>query len=105
MSACPNIAVSMGGVSCLVDTGSMVSTVNESFFTQHFEPWGLDKLKSCNWLKLSAANGLAIPYVGYLELDVQLCGRVILKRGILGVRDPPHSVHSVPGVLGINIIK
>lgn len=99
MSDRPNIAVSMGGVSvpCLVDSGSVVSTVTECFFTQHFEPWGLDKLKSCNWLKLS--------YVGYLELDVQLCVRVIAKRGVLVVRDPPHSVHSVPGVLGINIIK
>lgn len=34
MSSCPHLGVSMGGVSvpCLVDTGSMVSTVTESFF-------------------------------------------------------------------------
>lgn len=97
----------MGGVPvpCLVDTGSMVSTVTESFFVQHFEPWGPEKLHSCNWLRLNAANGLAIPYVGYLELDVQLCGKVIANRGVLVVKDPPLSVPSAPGVLGMNIIK
>lgn len=97
----------MGGVPvpCLVDTGSMVSTISESFFVQHFESWGPEKLRSCNWLRLSAANGLAIPYIGYLELEVQLCGRVIPNRGVLVVKDSPHSVPSVPGVLGMNIIK
>lgn len=97
----------MGGVwvPCLVDTGSMVSTITESFYKQHFEPWGQEKLRSCNWLRLSAVNGLAIPYVGYLELDVQLCGRVIMKQGVLVVKDPPDSVSSVPSVLGMNIIK
>ena len=106
VSACPSIAVLMGGVSvpCLVGTGSMVSTVTESFFVKHFEPWGPDKLRSCNWLRLSAANGLSIPYVGYLELDVQLCGRVVTKRGVLVVKDPPYTVHSVPGVLPEDLI-
>lgn len=65
----------MGGVMvpCLVDTGSMVSTVTESFFLEHFAPWGADRLQSCHWLRLQAANGLAIPYIGYLELDVAKC--------------------------------
>ncbi len=56
-------------------------------------------------MRLSAANGLAIPYVGYFELDVQLGGKVVAKRGVLVVGDPPHSVLLVPGVLGMNIIK
>ncbi|KAK0141480.1 hypothetical protein N1851_021419 [Merluccius polli] len=42
---------------------------------QHFEPWGRERLQSCHWLQLKAANGLAIPYVGYLELDMELCGQ------------------------------
>lgn len=38
MSACPNLPVRMGGilVPCLVDTGSMVSTMTESFFSKNF---------------------------------------------------------------------
>lgn len=43
--------------------------------------------------------------MGYLELDVQLCGKIITRRGVLVVRDTPSSVPLVPGVLGMNIIK
>ncbi|KAK7918908.1 hypothetical protein WMY93_010192 [Mugilogobius chulae] len=53
----------------------MVSTITESFFREHFEPWGPDRLRSCHWLQLRAANGLEIPYIGYLELDVALCAQ------------------------------
>ncbi|KAK0155508.1 hypothetical protein N1851_002098 [Merluccius polli] len=98
----------MGGVKvpCLVDTDSMVSTISESFFHRHFEPWGRECLRSCNWLQLKAANGLAIPYIGYLELEVQLCGKVMPHCGVLVVRDPPGGVPAqVPGVLGMNVIR
>lgn len=107
IAPCPNIDVSIGGatVPCLVDTGSMVSTVTESFFLSHFAPWGHDRLRSCHWLQLRAANGLAIPYIGYLELEVQLCGKVMPRCGILLVKDPPGAVSSVPGILGINVIR
>lgn len=97
----------MGGVlvPCLIDTGSMVSTITESFFAANFEPWGQDRLQSCHWLRLSAANGLPIPYVGYMELDVELCGKVVPKCGILIVRDPPSTLTSqAPGVLGMNVM-
>lgn len=97
----------MGGVTvpCLVDTGSMVSTISESFFHQHFEPWGQERLRSCHWLELKAANGLEIPYIGYLELDVQLCNKLMHHCGILVVRDPPGGEPQVPGVLGMNIMR
>ncbi|KAK0146960.1 hypothetical protein N1851_013702 [Merluccius polli] len=98
----------MGGVKvpCLVDTGSMVSTISESFFRQNFEPWGQERLQSCHWLQLRAANGLEIPYIGYLELEVRLCGKLMSSCGVLIVRDTPGGVPSqVPGVLGMNIIR
>ncbi|KAL7868535.1 hypothetical protein SRHO_G00099190 [Serrasalmus rhombeus] len=83
----------------------MVSTVTESFFSQQFEPWGLDRLQSCHWLQLRAANGLDIPYIGYLELDVLLCNRMMPQCGVLIVKDPPGASSTVPGVLGMNIIS
>ena len=107
MSSCPHLDLLMGGVTvpCLVDTGSMVSTMTESFFLEHFASWGHDRLESCHWLQLRAANGLAIPYIGYLELDVTLCGKVFRGCGILVVRDPPGASSSVPGILGMNVIR
>lgn len=98
----------MGGVKvpCLVDTGSMVSTVTESLFLQYFEPWGRERLQSCHWLELRAANGLTIPYIGYLELDVELCGKRMPRCGVLVVKDPPGGLSvQVPGVLGMNVIR
>ena len=107
MSSCPKIDVVFSGVHvpCLVDTGSMVSTITESFFQQQFSSWDQDRLRSCNWLQLRAANGLEIPYVGYLELNVVLCGKVIPRCGVLVVKDPPGTVSSVPGILGMNVIR
>lgn len=108
ISLCPHLDVDMGGVKvpCLMDTGSMVSTISESFFRQHFEPWGQERLRSCHWLQLRAANGLAIPYIGYLELEVQLCGKLMPHCGVLVVRDPPGGVPAqVPGILGMNVIR
>lgn len=61
--------------------------------------------KSCNWLQLRVASGLAIPYIVYMELDVQLCGKQIPNCGILVVKDPPSALnHQVPGVLGVNVL-
>lgn len=108
ISSRPYLNVLIGGVSvpCLIDTGSMVSTITEAFFAHHFEPWGSDRLRSCQWLQLRAANGLAIPYVGFLELDVELCGKSIPQCGVLVVRDPPGGVGShAPGVIGMNILS
>ncbi|KAL7841777.1 hypothetical protein SRHO_G00254680 [Serrasalmus rhombeus] len=102
---CPKVAVRLGGVviNCLLDTGSMVSTIVESFFRQHVQ----GKLRSCRWLQLRAANGLEIPYVGYVELTVEVLGKAIPDRGWLVVKDPPgpSTLPVVPGVLGMNVIR
>ena len=95
----------MGGVDvkCLVDTGSMVSTVTETFFYENLK----GATNNCQWLQLTAANGLDIPYLGYIELDVQVLGRIISKRGILIVKDQPNSLPTthVPGILGMNVLR
>lgn len=105
---CPIVDVVMGGVEvkCLLDTGSMVTTITESFFKEAFKPLMAPRLQSCGWLVLKAANGLDIPYVGYLELDVQVLGRNIPGRGVLVVKDPlgASQQEAVPGLLGMNVI-
>lgn len=109
---CPVVEVSMGGltVPCLLDTGSMVSTITEDFFIEHFQSQGEDKLLQCNWLQLKAANGLGIPYIGYLELDITVLNKTFSNMGVLVVKnleDPcmREKKSSVPGLLGMNIIQ
>ena len=102
----------LGGVHvhCLLDSGSQVSTITESFFTNHFRPRRSKLLDINQWVTLTAANGLEIPYIGYLELDFEAQGVTIPNRGVLVVRDPPDPQsrarkEAVPGLIGMNIIQ
>ena len=102
----------MGGVTvpCLLDTGSMVTTLTEDFFTEHFQSGRAGQLQHCSWLQLTAANGLAIPYLGYLELDIEVLGKRLRNMGVLVIKNSrdQHTREvkgSVPGLLGMNIIR
>ena len=92
---------------CLLDTGSMVTTMTESYFNQHFSHM---KRRECNWLGLKAANGLDIPYSGYVELEVVVLGQCIPGRGVLIVKDSgdvgaSQRKAAVPGILGMNVLR
>ena len=109
---CPVVKIRVGGVEVpsLLDTGSMVTTVTQAFFEQYLMPQTNEQLKSCTWLKLTAANGLDIPYLGYVELDVEVLGTTLPQMGILVVKDPPDPASQqrktvVPVLLGMNIIS
>lgn len=55
---------------------------------------------------LSAANGLTTPYIGYLELDVELCGKLMPQCRVMVAQDPPGGLSvQVPGVLVMNVIR
>lgn len=108
---CPIANVKLGGVPvpCLLDSGSEVSTITESFFNENFRSKGKSLLSTSGWLTLTAANGLNIPYIGYFELDVETFGITIPKRRILVVKDSEDPVtrrrkQEVPGLLGMNVI-
>lgn len=60
---------------------------------------------SCGWLALKAANGLDIPYVCYLKLDIRVLGRIIPGRGVLLVKDSSCTSPTIPGLLGMNVIS
>jgi len=109
---CPFVTVKMGGVSVksLLDTGSQVSTVTEEFYIKHLKPLGNVYKPTGVSLSLKAANGLDIPYVGYVELDVEVLGRSIPGRGVLVLKEitDPHTQERrrvAPGLLGMNILK
>lgn len=103
---CHVVELKIKGVntSCLLDTGSQVSTLTESFFRDSLAGHNQQMLSTSGWLKLTAANGLDIPYLGYLELDVETMGMVLPDCGFLIVKDPPNS-STVPGLIGMNIIS
>lgn len=107
VGTCPVVEIKVRGVpiSCLLDTGSQVSTITEKFFYEHLGGQDKDVLSTTGWLKLTAANGLDIPYKGYLELEVEAMGMNIPHCGFLVVKDLHDSRGSAPGIIGMNVIS
>ena len=109
----PTLEIKIGGVSvkCLVDTGSMVSTITEDFFRTFLKPTGTDLVTKGLWLSLwTCATGLSIPYIGYLEIDVKVKNVNLPKMGIIVVENSNNREHFeqkqlVPMVLGMNILS
>ncbi|MGH0183314.1 UNVERIFIED_CONTAM: hypothetical protein FKN15_011152 [Acipenser sinensis] len=62
----------------------------------------LRSLDEVQWLKLRAANGIIIPYVGYAELNFAVGGIKIPDRGVVIVADD--CLGAEKGVLGMNVI-
>ena len=113
---CHKVTIQINGVStkCLLDTGSQVSTLSESFFKKHLLGKEEDVLPTAKWLKLTAANSLPIPYLGYVELDVEAmglnipeCGFLIVKDNVLGKEEVSSSItdQETVGLIGMNIVK
>lgn len=79
MSSCPQLGVRMGGVavSCLVDTGSMVSTITVSFL-------------SAVWLVKDPPDGVSLQVPGVLGMNViHRCYREIFGQHGLALFDLP----------------
>ena len=61
-------------------------------------------------LRVNSSQGLDVPFIGYVELDANIMGRVFPGLGFLIVRDPtgtPTATRKmeVPGVIGSNIFR
>lgn len=55
-------------VNCLLDTGSQVTTVPQSFYEQHLSEQEIKSLHDL--LEVEGAAGQSVPYLGYIELTV-----------------------------------
>ena len=95
-------------VECLVDTGSQVTTINEETYLRL---WGSNakELSEGHGLRLIAANGFDVPYLGVAHMDVEVAGVKVSDVGVLIVKSShtyrsDHSKH-VPGILGTNVLS
>ena len=112
IGSCPEATIKIGDVECrcLLDSGSEVSMVTESFYRRFLEPEGYRLIQIDTVLHLTAANGLTVPYVGYFEPDLCALGDTYNGVGMLVVRDSPNAAQrakkeSVPGLLGCNVLS
>lgn len=69
---CPETYIEINGVKvkCLLDTGAQVSTISEHFYKKYLPASKLSNTSKI--LKLSAANKLQIPYLGYTEVCLRI---------------------------------
>ena len=86
-----------------------VSTITESFYKE-FLAQGKEIIDVTSYIKISASQGLEIPYVGYVELQLTALSHTFNGLGFLIVKDPvstpiPLPEERVPGVLGSNVLR
>ncbi|KAK3804175.1 hypothetical protein RRG08_023538 [Elysia crispata] len=103
---CPVTDVLLWGhvkVRSLLDTGSMVSIVTRDFFENYVQPRGWELKKDIS-LKLTAANGLSLPYDGYFISDVTIFGTSVKDRVFLVLKEELKRP-SEPCIIGMNILQ
>ena len=112
---CPSITMEFFSlkVPSLLDSGSMVMLIHETYFNKHILPLlhGLaEELAEAHLLFwLSAANNQDIPVSKYFEADVTILGFHIPSVGFLVVKDPstvlePQHHTQSPRVIRCNLI-
>ena len=97
-------------MNCLLDTGAQVSTITESFFRRHLKEHAESIVDVSLYLRISTAQGLEIPYVGYIELPIAFLGHTFSAMGFLIVWDHVGIAlmareKTVPGVIGCNELR
>ncbi|CAB4036798.1 Hypothetical predicted protein [Paramuricea clavata] len=76
---------------------------------QALEEQRTELLSTSGWLKLTAANGLEILYLGYFELDIEIFDLKVCRREILVAKNSAINAirprkREVPGLLGMNVL-
>lgn len=54
---------------CLIDTGSQVTTISQSFYNQHLFEHSIKPVSEV--LEIEGANGQKVPYTGYVQVNIQ----------------------------------
>lgn len=85
----------------LIDTGSQVTMLSERAYRQYFSE---AELVSVGFLRITAANGCEVPYLGYFEADVEAHGKIARQRGIL-VRSGSPIDEQYDIILGMNSLS
>jgi transposase InsO family protein len=91
----------------LLDTGSQVSCLSESFWKQQLSHVEIKRLETL--LEVEGAGGTLLPYLGYIEIDLTLPGKVLgdaktMMSLFLVTQDTRYN-RQCPVLIGTNIIS
>ena len=115
VAKCPKVCISAHGIQIpsLLDSGSEVTLLWQSYFEQHILPkinlaTG-EKADAHCLFKLTGANGGQMPIKMYTELDLTFLGLKVPKVGVLIAEEPNQVLDKkhqtrLPGIIGWNLI-
>lgn len=89
----------------LLDTGSCVSVISESFVKKELKSIEIQPLN--NILKIECADGQELPYIGYVEIDLRInkgLPQSTLKHCLFLVSPDTNYSKRVPVIIGTNIL-
>ena len=116
VAPCPEIIMSIKGhrVRALLDMGSEVTLMNESYYTHNIEPLILtveqDQLNAHNLFNLKGVEDRCVPLTKYFAVDIQVGGRlvhdvgVLVKADTIKLTDSNGKTTRAPAILGCNLI-
>ena len=117
VAPCPEITMIIKGqkVRALLDMGSQVTLMNESYFLQNMQqllPTGdKDHLNAHKLFNLKGVEDGCVPLTKYFSVDIQVGGRLVHDIGILVKKDNIPLTDSkgrstrTPAILGCNLIR
>ena len=116
VATCPkvNMGCRRKRIPSLLDSGSQVTLICQSFFRQeilpHIKPSDREKAEAYQLFQLTAANNGKVPISMYVELDLDFWGIDVPKVGVLITQEPIELLDTchktkLPGVIGWNLIK
>ena len=117
VAPCPKITITIKGhrVRALLDMGSEVTLMNESYYTQNIEPLiptvEQDHLNAHNLFNLKGVEDGCVPLTKYFAVDIQVGGRLIHDIGVLvkadtmALTDSKGKTTHAQAILGCNLIR
>ena len=98
--------IELDGVKCwaLIDSGSVVSSISEGFYTQHCTHIPLQDVESICDLNLVGATGDQIDVLGFIEVEVKLPALCETIPVLLTVFKSSILDRGVPALIGSNVI-
>ena len=102
---CLDVTVNINGcaIPFVLDTGSQVTLISQSLFEKYLKGTGVKSASNVPWLTLRAANGLKIPYIGYVMVNCMVGNVKVPEKGIIVVEDD--CLGPDKGILGMNVIN
>ena len=111
----PKVSISAHGIQIpsLLDSGSEVMLLRQSYFEQHLLPKiqvvTSEKAKAHQLFHLMVTNDGQLPVKMYIELDINFLGFKVLDVGTLVMEDPSQALDKkhqskLPGIVGWNLV-